>query len=179
MKEKDLLGDKPEVVGTLMTNLGLENYLKEKNIQFYRTNVGDRYIIERMRESGAKLGGENSGHLIFGDFSTTGDAIIAALKVIECAYHFKGRLKDLMKEIELYPQRLINVPVAKKIPFEEVKDIVSAVGSIESELGQQGRVLLRYSGTENLARVMIEGKNKALVDKLCEQLADVVKGAIG
>ncbi len=175
LKDRNHLGAANEVVGTVMSNLGLENYLTKNDIKFTRTKVGDRYLIERMRASGALFGGENSGHLIFGEYATTGDAIIAALKVIECAYYYKDKLKNIIADIELYPQILKNVKVKKKIPFKDSKEIQRAINEIETEFDGNGRVLLRYSGTENLARVMIEGKDKKLVEEKCQQLAKLVE----
>src|SRR5690606_8045022 len=162
-----------------MSNFGLEFYLKSNGLNFARTQVGDRYIVEHMRQTGALFGGEPSGHLVFKKYSTTGDGILAALKVIESMKFYDKDLSDLTDEIELFPQEMINVDVLKRVPFEEVKDIKEAMENATRELGEEGRILLRYSGTEPLARVMVEGKNPALVNRLCKELADTVKKALG
>ncbi|MBL7666031.1 MAG: phosphoglucosamine mutase [Bacteriovoracaceae bacterium] len=176
--QKKLLGGVNEVVGTAMSNLGLEIYLKKLGLSLFRTKVGDRYVIERMRESGSVFGGENSGHLIFNRHSTTGDGILAALKVIECMKYFDRSLHDLAKEVELYPQVLKNVKVKTKTPFEDVPAIQKGLAEVQAELGDEARILLRYSGTEALARVMIEGKNKDLVEKSCQKLVQIVEASL-
>lgn len=173
--ETNSLGPSNEVVGTLMSNFGLELYLAELGIKFTRTKVGDRYIVEQMRASGSIFGGEPSGHLIFKNFSTTGDGILAALKVVECLKFFKKSLSELAKEVKLVPQILRNIKVKDKIPFESNKAIMTAVENAQKKLAGSGRVLLRYSGTENLARVMVEGKDAALVEDCVESLCEIVK----
>lgn len=170
-----LLGPSKAVVGTVMSNLGLENFLKDQGIGFERTKVGDRYILERMNEMGGVFGGEPSGHIIFKKYSTTGDGILSALKVLEVKKQTTKSVSQLAKEVVLYPQRLINVGVASKPPFEKNKNISQTLKEIENEMGKEGRVLLRYSGTENKARVMVEGKNIDQVNDCCEKLAEVVK----
>ncbi len=178
LKETGQLDNK-EIVGTVMSNFGLEVYLKKHGMDLYRTQVGDRYIVERMRSSGSLFGGEPSGHLVFKRHSTTGDGILAALKVIECMKYFNKGLKELAEEVELYPQTLLNTATSKKPPFEEVPAIVTAMKAVEAELKGSGRLLLRYSGTENLARVMVEGQDADLVARLCKQLTDVVAKELG
>lgn len=162
------------VVGTLMSNLGLENYIKGLGLKFHRTKVGDRYIIEHMRKSGSILGGEPSGHIILGKYSTTGDGSLAALKAIECTRFYKKSLKELVGEISMYPQILKNVVVTNKLPLDKVEEIQMVLKSAVTELGSKGRVLLRYSGTEPLLRVMVEGEDLSLVQRLCDQIVDVV-----
>jgi phosphoglucosamine mutase len=179
LKDTNGLGPTNEVVGTIMSNAGLEFYLNQNGMQFFRTNVGDRYIVERMLQSKSLLGGEPSGHIIFKEFSTTGDGILAALKVIECMKHFNKDLTTLASEISLFPQILKNVEVTKKTPFKDVKKIADAVAAAEEKLGKKGRVLLRYSGTENLARVMVEGQDQDLVQTLCNSIAHVVEEELG
>jgi phosphoglucosamine mutase len=173
------LGEHSEVVGTVMSNLGLEIYLQRLGLKFHRTQVGDRYIVEHMRSSGALFGGEPSGHLVFKGHSTTGDGILAALKIIECMKHYGKGLKELADEVELYPQLLLNVPTKRKTPFEDVGGIMAALKTAEQELKGSGRILLRYSGTEALARVMVEGQDGALVQKIAHQLKDVVAKELG
>lgn len=179
LKDNHEIGPTNEVVGTVMCNFGLEYYLKAQGLNFIRTQVGDRYIVEHMRQSGALFGGEPSGHLVFKKYSTTGDGILAALKVIESMKFYDRELSELTDEIELFPQEMINVDVLKRVPFEEVKDIKTAMDDATAQLGEEGRILLRYSGTEPLARVMVEGKDHRLVNTICNNLANTVKKALG
>lgn len=179
LKDNQEIGPTQEVVGTVMSNFGLEYYLKENGLKFIRTQVGDRYIVEHMRQSGALFGGEPSGHLVFKKYSTTGDGILAALKVIESIKFYDRDLSDLSNEIELFPQEMKNVPVLKRVPFEEVPEIKKAMNHAESKLGKEGRILLRYSGTEPLARVMVEGRDSKLVNSLCLELTETVKKSLG
>lgn len=179
LKDNQEIGPTNEVVGTVMSNFGLEFYLKEHNLNFIRTQVGDRYIVEHMRQSGALFGGEPSGHLVFKKYSTTGDGILAALKVIESIKFYDKDLSELAREIELFPQEMKNVHVQKRVPFEEVPEIKKAMEDAETKLGKEGRILLRYSGTEALARVMVEGRDQRLVNSLCSELTDVVKKSLG
>jgi phosphoglucosamine mutase len=178
LKDNHEIGPTNEVVGTVMSNFGLEYYLKEQGLNFIRTQVGDRYIVEHMRQSGALFGGEPSGHLVFKRYSTTGDGILAALKVIESMKFYDRNLKELTEQIELFPQRMENVTVSKRVPFEEVSEIKKAMVAAEAKLGKEGRILLRYSGTEPLARVMVEGRDLNLVNSLCTELSGVVSKAL-
>lgn len=173
------LGEANEVVGTVMSNLGLENYVKSLGAKFTRTKVGDRYIVEQMLKSGAVFGGEPSGHLVLKSHATTGDGILAALKVIECSKHFNKSLEELASEIELMPQVLKNVGVQRKIPFKELPKLQEALKDWESKLKDSGRILLRYSGTENLARVMVEGRDEIQVEQCCDDLVKVLEKEIG
>jgi phosphoglucosamine mutase len=167
-----------EVVGTIMSNMGVEKYLESHKMNLFRTKVGDRYIIERMKESGAVFGGEPSGHLIFTDYATTGDGIVAALKVIEAMQYYNKELHELVKEVPLYPQGLRNVSVNKKVPFEQIPEVSKALVDAEQNLKGKGRVVLRYSGTEDLARVMIEAQSDDLVEKYLDELCDVVRTSL-
>ncbi|MFZ8933672.1 MAG: phosphoglucosamine mutase [Bacteriovoracaceae bacterium] len=162
------------VVGTVMSNLGLENYINSLGLKFARTKVGDRYIIEFMKENGSILGGEPSGHVIFKDFSTTGDGCIGALKVIECIKYYKKTLADLVQEVKLYPQVTKNAQVTNKPPLDSVESIQEKLDQVKSSLGSKGRVLLRYSGTEPLARVMVEGECEVKVEEICNELVHLV-----
>ncbi|MDA8793388.1 phosphoglucosamine mutase, partial [Bacteriovoracaceae bacterium] len=173
-KEIGALEDGDEVVGTIMSNLGLEEYIKSLGLKFFRANVGDRYILNRMKDEGSYFGGEPSGHIIFKKYSTTGDGILAALKVIECLKHFKNNLHDLADEIQMYPQVLINTKVKNKRPFNDVPQIKDSLNNFNKELGDEGRIMLRYSGTESLARVMVEGKDYQKVKDICEELSKTV-----
>ncbi len=179
LHETNQLEGHTEIVGTVMSNFGLEVFLQRHGLKLHRTQVGDRYIVERMRASGAVFGGEPSGHLVFKRHSTTGDGILAALKVIECMKHYGKGLKELAEQVELYPQVLLNTTIARKPAFEDVPAIATAVKDAERELGGTGRLLLRYSGTEPLARIMVEGRDHALVHKLCHQIKDVVAKQLG
>ncbi len=162
------------VVGTIMSNLGLEVYLKSLGLNFHRTNVGDRYILEYMREHGCILGGEPSGHIIFGEHATTGDGALAALKTIECIKTYNKPLKELLKEVALFPQVLKNARVQRKPDFESVDSIKKALAEVQEKMGEKGRVVLRYSGTEPLARVMVEGEDEKLVNEVCDHLVGIV-----
>ena len=178
LKDNQEIGPTNEVVGTVMSNFGLEYYLQQQGLTFTRTQVGDRYIVERMRQSGALFGGEPSGHLVFKKYATTGDGILAALKVIESIKFYDMDLADLTR-IEMFPQKMQNVIVQKRTPFEDVPEIKKAMKHAEEKLGKEGRILLRYSGTEPLARVMVEGKDLKLVEDLCTELTGVVTKALG
>lgn len=177
--ETKSLGPNNEVVGTVMSNLGLEKYVQSYGGKFTRTKVGDRYIVERMLHSGAVYGGEPSGHIIFKDFSTTGDGILAALKVLECIKYFGKDISELIDEVPLMPQVLKNIKVSEKKDFQSLVGVQKTLKEVESKLSDKGRVLLRYSGTENLARVMVEGEDDVLVEKCCDQLVDSVQTEIG
>lgn len=168
------LGSSPEVVGTIMSNIGLENYLSSMGIGLKRTKVGDRYIVEEMKKNGAVFGGEPSGHLIFKSYTTTGDGIISALKVIECMKYYGKSLHELVSTIPLAPQILRNVPVKSNPPIESVPNIVKAKEKAEKDLGKEGRVVLRYSGTEPKIRVMVEGKNYDQIVKIGKDLENII-----
>jgi len=179
LKDNHEIGSTHEVVGTVMSNFGLEYFLNNHGLKFTRTQVGDRYIVEHMRQSGALFGGEPSGHLVFKKYSTTGDGILAALKVIESIKFYDKDLSEMAQEIELFPQVMENVKVAERIPFHEVDEVQNLVKKAEKKLGKEGRILLRYSGTEPLARVMVEGKDEALVKEICADLSQIVTKALG
>ncbi len=172
--QKGLLKKGDTVVGTVMTNLGLEKYLKKLGLKLHRTDVGDRYIVEYMRKNNCLLGGEPSGHIIFSQYATTGDGILAALKILEASHFFKKSVKELASDVELYPQVVKNVEVKKKIPFENLPETSKTLKEVEKGLGDEGRFLLRYSGTESLARVMVEAQKSEDVEDFSEQLVDVL-----
>jgi phosphoglucosamine mutase len=167
------------VVGTLMTNLGMEHGLKRLGINLLRANVGDRYVLEMMNEHQGILGGENSGHIICLDRTTTGDGIIAALQIMAEMYNSGKNLHELKSGMQKYPQVLINVKTTKKVNPDTNEAIQKAVRAVEEKLGNNGRVLLRASGTEPLVRVMVEGEQADLVNNYAQQLADDVRKAIG
>jgi len=166
------------VAGTLMSNLALEHALAELNVPFERSGVGDRYVLEKLKERDWELGGENSGHIICLDRVTTGDAIVAALAVLSAMRESGESLVNLRSGMELYPQVLVNVPIEDKIDLDSNTLIQSAVKEGEARLGDSGRVLLRASGTEPLVRVMVEGKVANQVEQICNQIAQAVGDAI-
>jgi phosphoglucosamine mutase len=168
---------KGAVVGTLMSNLGLEHALRDHGVVFERTQVGDRYIMERLTEKGWVLGGEQSGHIICLDRTTTGDGIIAALQVLEEMYSANKSLRELCTGMSKYPQKLTNIHLGSRSPQEimESDKVKRSVREAEVEMGSNGRVLLRPSGTEPLIRVMVEGSDGAVVDELSGQIAATVK----
>jgi len=166
------------VVGTLMTNFALEQQFAEMKIPFRRAKVGDRYVLEMLRENSWECGGENSGHLLCLDKHSTGDGIISALQVL-AGLRRKGikRLGEFTAELTLFPQVLINIRLARKFDFAANADVTSAVKAAEKELAGQGRVLLRASGTEPLIRVMVEGRDRALVSGIAQKIALIVTNA--
>ncbi len=164
------------VAGTLMTNLALEHALKKHQIPFARAKVGDRYVLELLNENNWKLGGENSGHILTLDKHTSGDAIIAALQVLHALKQSGKTLSQMNAELVLYPQVLINVTTKTKLNLE-ILQIQNAVKKAEGDLNGTGRVLLRASGTEPKIRVMVEGQDSVLVQKLAEEIAEVVRAA--
>jgi phosphoglucosamine mutase len=164
------------VVGTLMTNLAMEHALASQKIPFVRAKVGDRYVLEQLNKTGWRLGGENSGHILTLDKTTSGDAIIAALQVLHALKLSGKTLETLGKELVLYPQVLINVTTKNKLDLN-LPQLQTAVKKAETELNGVGRVLLRASGTEPKIRVMVEGQDGKLVQKLAEEIAEVVKKA--
>jgi phosphoglucosamine mutase len=175
-KDKDKLTG--PVVGTLMTNLGMENGLKQLGIDLLRANVGDRYVMEMLIEHKGILGGENSGHIICLDRTTTGDGIISALQVMAEMYTSGKNLYELKSGMQKYPQILVNIKTPRKIDLDSEDGIQKAVKAVEQKLGSTGRVLLRASGTEPLIRVMVEGAHEDLVNTYAHELADEVKKVI-
>ncbi len=168
-------GADPAVVATVMSNIGLEVALRANGIGLLRTAVGDRYVLEQMLDSDIFLGGEQSGHIIFREHGTTGDGLLTALRVLEIAATDAWDIADLLSDFKIYPQVLLNVRVKEKRPFDELPLVVSAMQRAERTLGANGRVLVRYSGTELLARVMIEGPEQPLVDSLAERIAETIR----
>jgi len=162
-----------------MSNFGMEISLKELGIPFFRAKVGDRYVIEAMRERKWQLGGESSGHIICSDLTTTGDAVVAALQVLYAMRDTDTSLNDLKKGMKKFPQKMINVRIKQNFKLENFPRIQEAVAEAEQTLGDRGRVLLRPSGTEPLVRVMVEGEDAKLVDELVTRVAEVVTHEVG
>lgn len=167
------------VVATQMSNMALENYLGEKGIRLKRTRVGDRYVVEAMRKLGANLGGEKSGHLLFLDHSTTGDGMLAALQIMSVMKRTQKPLSRLAGVMEFFPQTLRSVEITEKKPFEEIPGLLKTVREVEKKLGGRGRVNLRYSGTEPLARVMVEGENEVLINSAAADISSIITENIG
>lgn len=167
------------VVGTLMSNLGLELALRQLNVPFERTKVGDRYIMEHLKRTDGVLGGEPSGHIICRDRTSTGDGIVAALQVLAALLDTGSSLADAVGKVERFPQVLLNVRLERRVDVMSVPAVLDAVRTAEIELGEQGRVLLRPSGTEPVVRVMVEGMDPTQVQRIAEALADTVRAEIG
>jgi len=179
VRSRHALGPVAGVAGTLMTNLALEHALKQDGIPFARAAVGDRYVLEMLVQKGWLFGGENSGHILCLDRHTTGDGIIAALQVLAGLRQQGGSLKEFLGGLSLYPQKLINVPMPKGFPWKGSPAIQAALVAVEAELNGRGRVLLRASGTEPLLRVMVEGQEEGMINRLAEQLAGSVRQVVG
>jgi phosphoglucosamine mutase len=167
------------VVTTVMANLGLDEALQAAGIRVLKTQVGDRYVHEEMQRSGANLGGEQSGHLLFPDYSPTGDGILSALALLSVVRETGEPLAALANCMRKFPQVLVNVPVIRKPPLTSLPDIMERASTFEKEMDGTGRVLLRYSGTESLARVMIEGADAARIQAMASELAALIRHAIG
>jgi len=173
----ELIGD--TVVATVMSNVGLEIALRSRGIRLIRTDVGDKYVLDELIRSGAVVGGEQSGHIIFPKLSLAGDGLITTLFLLRAIEEEKKSLADLTREFQRYPQVLINVRVSKKKPLAEMPAIKKLADEIQRDLGERGRLLLRYSGTEPLARVMIEGKDERDVKAKANALADAIRAELG
>ena len=167
------------VVATIMSNLGLEAALGACGIRLLRTRVGDKYVLEEMLRCGANLGGEQSGHVIFGDVHTTGDGLLTALRVAEIVAATGRPLEALVSQLKPFPQLIRNVPVREKMPLEELPEVWEAIRSAQEHFGLTGRVIVRYSGTEQLARIMIEAESEAQVRQYVELIAAVFQRTIG
>ncbi len=166
------------VVSTIMSNLGLTLACKKYGFKNHASKVGDRYVLEDMQRLGASIGGEESGHMIFLDHHTTGDGILTAIQLISAMLRSGKPLSELADLMHVLPQKLINIDVQRKPDITTVPEIVEAIKQVEADLKDEGRVLIRYSGTQNMCRVMVEGPTKEVTDKHCTQLADIVKSAL-
>ncbi|WP_414432490.1 phosphoglucosamine mutase [Alcanivorax sp. IL2] len=175
---KESGADMPGVVGTLMSNFGLELALQAQGIEFVRAKVGDRYVMEQLDQRGWLIGGESSGHLVCLDCTSTGDGTVSALQVLAALSRRDQSLADAVADVALLPQTMINVRGSSRDGFMDKAEVKAAMADVEEKLGGNGRILLRPSGTEPLVRVMIEGKDADQVASLCRELADVVEKAI-
>ncbi|MDT8419246.1 MAG: phosphoglucosamine mutase [Desulfuromonadales bacterium] len=171
--------NKKTVVATVMSNMGLEIALKEMGGRVVRTAVGDRYVVEEMRRGGYNLGGEQSGHMIFLDHNTTGDGVLSALQVLAIVQRRGRPLSELAKVMTSLPQVLVNVRVRERCDLRQIPAINAGIEAVESDLGETGRVLIRYSGTEPLLRVMIEGQEQQTIERQAEMIAGLVKQHLG
>jgi phosphoglucosamine mutase len=166
------------IVSTTMANLGLERALEKSQLKLARTAVGDRYVLEEMQRIGANFGGEQSGHILFLDDGPTGDGMLTALKIASLV-SIAGPLDSLVADLRVFPQKIVNVPVTSKPPLEMLPAVVSTLGEAERSLGKTGRVVVRYSGTEPLARVMVEAESEKDVERWAQSLASALRSAIG
>ena len=178
LKEQGLLHNDTLVL-TQMSNLGIINSLKKYGISVVSTLVGDRYVMEEMRQGNYSLGGENSGHIIFADASSTGDGLLSAIKIINFIMSQEERAKEILDSLEVYPYDLLNLQVERKPPIETLPNVEKVLLKCEKDLGAEGRYLLRYSGTENKIRILIEAKSKDKVDKWVPKIAQVIRKDIG
>ena len=167
------------VVGTVMANLGLEVALKRDGLALARTTVGDRYVLEEMQRRGANLGGEQSGHIIFLDDSPAGDGLLTALKVLAVVRATGKGLDELTGDLKVFPQVLRNLRVREKVPFEKVPRVQQAIAEAEAALGERGRVVVRHSGTEPLARVMVEAETDAEVERWTQHISAAIEATLG
>jgi phosphoglucosamine mutase len=171
---------KDKVVATTMSNMGLELALKKSGIQMLRANVGDKYVLEEMQRVGATLGGEQSGHILFRDGeATTGDGLLTAIRVLDIMVRTGKSLADLVGDLKVFPQTIRNVRVRQKTPFAEIAPVQETIAAAERELDGNGRVVVRYSGTEALARVMIEAESKEQMDRLAAAIVESIRSALG
>jgi phosphoglucosamine mutase len=173
----DLAGD--VVVATTMSNMGFEAALKRSGISMLRAPVGDKYVLEEMKKSGASLGGEQSGHILFPARATTGDGLLTALVVLDVVHRSGKTLSELIADLQTYPQVIVNVKVREKRPLDSIPSVVSAIQTAEDELRDTGRVVIRYSGTEALARVMIEAESEAAMRRHADAIADAIRAELG
>jgi phosphoglucosamine mutase len=167
------------VIATVMSNIGLEIALNSKGIKLHRTSVGDKYVLQELLNTGSAIGGEQSGHIIFPFHSLVGDGMLTTLFLLEAMMGKNKSLSQMTEGFTRFPQILVNVKVREKQPFESVKEIAEAAAKLEQELGVKGRLLLRYSGTENLARVMIEGENQTEIETQANHLAEIIRKSLG
>ncbi|MGM0440498.1 MAG: phosphoglucosamine mutase [Chlamydiota bacterium] len=178
MKKRGVLSNN-KVIGTVMSNFGFIKSMESLGIEVVQSRVGDRYVIQQMLEHDANFGGEQSGHIIFKDYNNTGDGLVAALQVLRIMIETDSKLSDLAAIVEKYPQALVNIPVNSKPPVDKVPKLRENIEGVEKELADQGRVLVRYSGTEDICRVMVEGPKQKQVVEMANSLAATIKEGIG
>lgn len=167
------------VVATVMSNVGYVSAMESLGIEVLRSQVGDRYVIQEMMKADAILGGEPSGHIIFLEHNTTGDGLVSALQVLRIMIESGSKLSELASQFKKHPQVCINIPVTSKPPLDTIPYLHEKVTDVEQQLGNQGRVLIRYSGTEQIVRVMVEGPKRSVIRQLGEEIAQVIRSAIG
>jgi phosphoglucosamine mutase len=170
---------KSTLVATVMSNMGLDIAMRKAGGKVIKTDVGDRYVVEEMRKGGYNLGGEQSGHMIFLDYNTTGDGTLSALQLLAIMRRTGKRLSELAEVMIPLPQVLVNVRVSEKRELMEIPSAAALIKATEAKLGDNGRVLIRYSGTEPLLRIMIEGADKYQITAWAKEIAEVVEKAIG
>jgi phosphoglucosamine mutase len=178
LKEKGRLKN-DLLISTVMSNLGLKVACKKYGIKHHASKVGDRYVLEDMFRLDSVIGGEEAGHLIFLEHHSTGDGIITAIQLIAAMVETGRPLSELANMMEIYPQKLINVDVKSKPEVSSLPQVMEAIRQVEAELGDNGRVLVRYSGTQNMCRVMVEGPTLEITEKYCRHIADLVRSTIG
>ncbi|MDB5378882.1 MAG: phosphoglucosamine mutase, partial [Rubritepida sp.] len=165
------------LVATVMSNMGLERYMKAKGLALHRTNVGDRYVSERMRETGCNVGGEQSGHVILTDFGTTGDGLVAALQVLAVLVEQKRPASEVCRQFETLPQRLVNIRFTGVSPLKDA-GVQSVIAAEEKALGEAGRVLIRASGTEPVIRVMVEAEEEGRLNQVLDSLCGTIRSKV-
>jgi phosphoglucosamine mutase len=178
LKARGLLANET-VVATTMSNMGLEAALRRSGIQMLRANVGDKYVLEQMIATGAALGGEQSGHIIFTGRSTTGDGLLTALLVLDMVHRSGRSLAELVADLKVFPQVIVNVKVREKKPLDTIPSVCAAIAAAEAALAESGRVVIRYSGTEALARVMIEAESEPLMRHHADTIANAIRLELG
>ncbi len=177
-KEKGLLKNNT-VVTTVMSNIGLTRFLREQDIAHLMTDVGDRHVLEKMLDSGAVIGGEDSGHIIFSDYQTTGDGMLTALMICGIMAQTEKPLSELVACMTVYPQELVNVPVREKTDLDTIESVQNAIKAVEADLGESGRVLVRYSGTQPLCRVMVEAGSSSRAKEAAGRIVEAIRLEIG
>jgi phosphoglucosamine mutase len=177
LKAQNML-DNNIIVSTVMSNLGFVKKLEEENIEYVQSGVGDIQVFEAMKKYGAGLGGEESGHIIFSKYLSSGDGVLSAIMILKALEFFGRPLSDLAGEIELYPKVLINFEVSRKPPVEDLENVCDLIAEIERQLAGRGRVLVRYSGTEPKCRVMVESRDYKTAEDCANKIAEEIKNSI-
>jgi phosphoglucosamine mutase len=178
LQARGLLHDST-VVATTMSNMGLEAALKRSGIRMLRAPVGDKYVLAQMQETGASLGGEQSGHILFTGRSTTGDGLLTALLLLDIVHRSGSSLGELIADLKTFPQVIVNVKVREKKPLESIPSVAETIRAAETDLADSGRVVIRYSGTEALARVMIEAEDETAMRHHADSIANAIRAELG